>query len=126
MPESEQDLIWQNKILQEQVLFTQPVQVTFNTNASVPFTILPDRIPMRGRGRVVFHRNPANADWTFVVGIVKQDSTEQFSSAVRDKGTVLHIHDEYRAMGEFQYQIMVKLDGQYHLSPDPVIVNEPP
>jgi hypothetical protein len=126
MSQSEQELIWQNKILPEQVQFSRPVLVTFNPTAPVPFTFVPETVRMRGRGRVVLQRDPPGADWTFIVGIVKDDKAEQFSSAVRAQGGILHIHDEYRALGSFQYRVMVELDGQYHLSPDPVIVNDPP
>jgi hypothetical protein len=101
------------------------VNVTFDPAASPQFTFEPEEVPVHGPGIVIFHRRPANASWKFVVGIVKNDSAEQFSSAVRADGKNLHIHDEWREFGRYDYRILVELGGQYHLSPDPVIVNEP-
>jgi hypothetical protein len=126
MSQSEPEQTWANKQLTEQVVFSPPVRVTFNPTAPVQFTFVPNDVHMKGRGRVVLQRDPPGADWKFIVGIVKGDTAEQFSSAVRAQGAILHIHDEYRALGEFQYKIIVELDGQYHVSPDPVIVNDPP
>ncbi|HEU4722879.1 MAG TPA: hypothetical protein VFS59_16080 [Gemmatimonadaceae bacterium] len=105
----------------------QNVDVTFgfDPDGNTRFTFDPPEVPMRDKGRVIFHRRPANASWTFVVGIVKNDSAEQFSSALRGDGKKLHIHDEHTELGRYEYMIIVKLGGQYFPSPDPVIVNEP-
>lgn len=123
--ESAQDERGHNQALKEQIVFSAPVRVRFDPT-SLAFEFVPPTVPMKGRGRVIFHRAGDNPQWKFVVGIVKQDSAEQFSSSVRAQGAILHIHDEFRELGTFEYKILVELNGQYHMSPDPVIVNEPP
>ena len=125
---SDQSLQGQNglyRALQELVLFSRPVEVTFNPT-SREFTFVPDRTPMKRSGRVILKRGGTDPQWKFVAGIVKGDSSEQFSSAVRADGAMLHIHDEFRELGTFHYKVVVEFNGQCFMSPDPVIVNEPP
>ena len=103
------------------------VFVTFKADPNPQFSFTPERVEMHEQGTIIFHQRPANQRWKFVAGVVKNDRLEEFSSAVRGQGQVLHIYDEFYDVDktEYQYAILVELNGDYFLSPDPVIVNDP-
>jgi hypothetical protein len=103
------------------------VDVTFNPDGKAQFTFDPPSVPMREKGKIIFHRRPQDAVWTFVEGIVKEDKLNQFSSEKVGNGKLLHIHDEFKdeVTTTYEYKVIVELGGVSYVSPDPVIVNEP-
>jgi len=105
----------------------QGVDVSFDPNAEPQFTFVPDTVTMTAAGKIVLHRRPQIAPWTFKEGSIKGNGSTQFSSTVHGNGSLLHIHDEFRDefMARHPYTITVEFNGKDYVSPDPVIVNDP-
>ena len=105
----------------------QTVDVTFSPTAKPQFSFDPESVTMTAAGKVIFHRRPQSAAWTFKNGTVKGDMLKEFSAAVQGNGTVLQIDDKFfdKTRTPYEYTVTVELDGVTFTSPDPVIVNDP-
>lgn len=105
----------------------QTVQVTFNGTGSFEFD--PPAPTMTSAGKIVLHRNPANADWTFLS--VDDLPASQFSWTVTGNGSGAEVNDGHTANGEFHYGVTVQNASGRHSSGDstkqtapPMIVNQ--
>ena len=103
----------------------QTVEVSFDPNAEPPFTFVPNGSTMTRAGIVILLRRPAAAPWEFTDCNVKNDASNQFSHSILGGGNLLHIRDEFREPGRFEYTVTVKFGRSEYTSPDPVIVNDP-
>lgn len=101
----------------------QTVKVTFNPPNS--WTFDPDPVRMSAAGKVVLHRDPGNADWTFQGASVK-DGGGQFQSRVNPGGQHADIQDDHTSMGSFEYTVTVQDGSGTYTSPDPTIINVQP
>lgn len=107
----------------------QSVEVTFDPNANPQFTFVPDTVTMTKAGKIVFHRRPQDAPWTFQDAWV-EDRSDQFSVRIPNGG-LLHIRDRFTdpRKTSHKYTITVRFEWADHYrdyeSPDPVIVNDP-
>ena len=107
----------------------QSVEVTFDPNADPQFTFVPDTVTMTSAGKIVLHRRPQDAPWTFA-GAWVEDAGEQFSVRIPNGG-LLHIRDRFTDPRRtfHKYTITVQFEWQSYSrtyeSPDPVIVNDP-
>jgi hypothetical protein len=108
----------------------QSVEVTFDPNAVPQFTFVPETVTMTNAGRIVFHRRPQDAPWTFSDAWV-EDAQGQFEVSIPGNGKVLHIRDDCTdpRRTSHKYTVTVQFEWQgyfrYYESPDPVIVNDP-
>jgi hypothetical protein len=110
----------------------QSVEVTFDPNANPQFTFVPDTVTMTKAGKIVIHRRPHDAPWTFRGAKVEDDGPPgQFSVSLHANDTMIHIRDEWTD-GEresHKYTVTVRFEWNNHFrdyeSPDPVIVNDP-
>ena len=109
----------------------QSVEVTFDPNADPQFTFVPPTVTMTRAGKIVVHRRPQDAPWTFLDAWVEDATSGQFSAEPRANGSLLHIHDRCtdRRRTPHKYTVTVRFEWQGHYrdyeSPDPVIVNDP-
>ena len=109
----------------------QSVEVTFDPNADPQFTFMPATVTMTRAGRIVLHRRPQSAQWTFVSARVDDGTSAQFSAAPNPNGNQLIIRDAFTDEWKryHKYTITVEFEwGTYsrtYESPDPVIVNDP-
>jgi hypothetical protein len=103
------------------------VDVTFDPSANPQWKFVPENVSMGSSGKVICHRRPPTATWTFTGGDVKKDPLNEFSSSVEGNGKSLHIDDKFydKAKTEYEYYVTVELDGTSYTSPDPKIVNDP-
>jgi hypothetical protein len=108
----------------------QTVMVTFNPNANPQFTFdpPPGDVRMTAAGKIILNRSPGSANWKFTGGDVKEDPLDEFEGSVHGNGSSLHIDDRFKDKDrtEYDYYVMVQLDGTSYTSPDPKIVNDPP
>jgi hypothetical protein len=109
----------------------QSVEVTFDPNANPQFTFVPDTVTMTKAGKVVLHRRPQDAPWTFQGAWVDDNTQGQFEAEVIGNGNLLHIRDAFIDSRKryHKYTITVRFEWGNHYrdyeSPDPVIVNDP-
>jgi len=105
----------------------QNVNLSFDPNANPQFEFDRDTVTMTAAGKVIFHRRPSTAEWTFRDGAVKDDKLKEFSSTVQGNGKLLDIDDKFydRQKTSYEYNITVELHGTTYTSPDPHIVNDP-
>jgi hypothetical protein len=105
----------------------QTVNVSFDPNANPQFSFDQSSVKMTAAGKVVLVQNPASATWTFTNAVVKDDTLNEFSSAVQGNGNSLQINDAFAdtTKKKYSYDVTVSLNGQSYTSPDPEIVNDP-
>jgi hypothetical protein len=105
----------------------QTVNVTFDPTSTPQFSFDQSSVKMTSAGRVILVQQPASATWTFQTAVVKDDTLQEFSSAVQGNGNSLQINDLFRdtATKHYSYDVTVMFDGVSYTSPDPEIVNDP-
>ena len=107
----------------------QSVEVTFDPNAEPQFTFVPETVTMTSAGKIVFHRRPQDAPWTFQSAWV-EDRSDQFEVRIPNGG-LLHLRDRFTddRRTSHKYTVTVRFEFARHYrdyeSPDPVIVNDP-
>ena len=109
----------------------QSVEVTFDPNANPQFTFRPETVTMTKAGKIVLHRRPQNAPWTFESARVDDGGSDQFSWTPHGNYSLLHIHDaftdEWKTSHKYVITVRFEWDtySRTYESPDPVIVNDP-
>ena len=106
----------------------QSVEVTFDPNADPQFTFVPETVTMTSAGKIVLHRRPQDAPWTFRDAWV--EDSDQFSVRIPNGG-LLQILDRFTDPRRTSHKYTVTVRFQWpgysrdFESPDPVIVNDP-
>ena len=110
----------------------QSVEVTFDPNAVPQFTFVPETVTMTKAGKIVLHRRPQDAPWTFRSAKVENSGPPgQFSVSLHGNDSMIHIRDEWTdgSRVSHKYTVTVRFEWNDHYrdyeSPDPVIVNDP-
>ena len=107
----------------------QTVKVTFDPNADPQFSFDPSSgdVRMTASGKIILNRSPGSANWKFTGGDVKKDPLNEFDPSVQGNGSSLHIDDKFKdtTRTEYDYYVVVELNGTSYTSPDPKIVNDP-
>ena len=107
------------------------IQVTYDPTAVPEWVIDPIKVPI-GKGKlgvIRWHRNPANAPWTFVrINEVPANWTQR----VKHHGAELEVKDPNKFANSYIYTITIAYAGVEHTSPfakilevdPPIIMNE--
>ena len=106
----------------------QNVDVTVDSSTTPPtFTFSPPSVTMTAAGKVILHRKPTQAAWTFVGGNVKNDTLGNFTTNVAGDGKTLTFNDALKdtVRTTYNYNVTILLNGSNVTSPDPDIVNDP-
>lgn len=105
----------------------QTVKVTFT--APNTFTFVPETVAMTAAGKVVFHRDPGNAAWTFVSA--DQLPTPEYTWSLTGNGSGLVVNDGHTSNGASHYSVTVQDASGRHSSGEnpsgtapPMIVNQ--
>jgi hypothetical protein len=105
----------------------QTVQVTFNGPGEFSFN--PESPTLTAAGKVVLHRSPADANWTFVS--VDDLPSPQFTWTVTGNGSNAEVSDGHTSIGQFHYGVTVRNANGTYSSDDnpkqttpPMIVNQ--
>ena len=100
---------------------SQVVHVNVAFNPPEDWNFNPDTAPFRvsqGPGKLILHKSPASAAWRFESARVVDDTDRQFFvHPPGSSGNVLMIDNACTAVGDWQYQVTVVLNGQRYTSP---------
>ncbi len=100
----------------------QTVKVTFTAPST--FTFNPEVATMTGAGKVILHRDPGSADWTFVS--VNGLPTAEYTWHLTGNGSGVQIDDAYTSNGPSGYTVTVNDASGNHTSQPRPTGTEPP
>lgn len=100
----------------------QTVKVTFTSPDA--FTFEPEVVSMTAAGKIIMHRDPGTADWTFVS--VNELPSPEFTSSVDGNGRSATVNDAYTSNGSSSYTVTVHDQGGNHTSQVPPTGTQPP
>jgi hypothetical protein len=97
------------------------------TTNPATFTFTPLSVTLNASGKVILHRTPAQATWTFQTAEVKNDTLQEFQPSVQGNGSLLQINDLFKdtVKTTYHYNVTVLSGGNSFKSTDPDIVNDP-
>lgn len=81
----------------------QTVKVAFDSTSNT-FTFDPPDVPMTAAGKIIMHKKPDTADWTFVS---VNELPTQFTSSVTGNGKDVTIDDGHTSNGSWHYTVTV-------------------
>lgn len=105
----------------------QTVKVTFTAPSTFVFD--PPSVSMTAAGKIVMHRHPETANWTFVS--VNELPSPEYSYTLIGNGSSADVHDAFTSNGSSHYTVTVNDASGNHTSGDnpsgtmpPMVVNE--
>jgi hypothetical protein len=100
----------------------QTVKVTFTPPDSFSFS---DSNPkMTAAGKIIMHKHPETADWTFVS--VNELPSPEYTPTVTGNGSGISVHDAHTKLGSSHYTVTVHDSSGDHTSAnDPKQTNPP-
>ncbi|MDQ6736213.1 MAG: hypothetical protein M3Z30_00755 [Gemmatimonadota bacterium] len=90
----------------------QTVQITFS--APNNFTFTPPSATMTAAGKVILHRSPGNAGWTFVS--VNELPSPEYSWTITGNGSGVQINDGHTSNGGSHYTVTIEQNGVQYTS----------
>lgn len=91
----------------------QTVKVTFTPPST--FTFKPEEARMSAAGKIILHRDPGTANWTFVS--VNGLPSPEFTWRVKGNGSSIEIDDAFTSIGDYSYTVTVNDATGNHTSP---------
>lgn len=100
----------------------QTVKVTFTAPST--FTFDPEVVSMTAAGKIVMHRDPGSATWTFVS--VNGLPSPEYTSTVTGNGSGIDVHDAFTSNGGSGYTVTVNDGTGGHTSGERPTATVPP
>lgn len=100
----------------------QTVQITFT--APNTFTFDKPTVTMGAAGKIVLHRSPGNADWTFVR--VNELPSPEYTWTITGNGSGAQINDGHTRNGGSHYTVTVLQNGVEYTSGNVATATVPP
>jgi len=99
----------------------QNVDVSYDPNGNPVWTISDPEVEMTEAGKIIFHRKPANATWTFVrINGIPSDWSQGA------QGANYQVDDPHDPLGSWAYTITINYDGTEVTGPELLAKADPP